>query len=52
MDRKYGCAVLAGGAGSRIGHVNKAELEYRGQTFAESIMAEMEETGMPCYRQT
>lgn len=47
--RKYGCAVLAGGAGSRMGHVNKAELEYEGKTFAEAIMSEMEKMALPCY---
>ena len=49
MDRKYGCALLAGGAGSRMGYVNKASLLYRGTTFADSIQKELEKTGMPCY---
>ena len=31
MNRKYGCAILAGGAGSRMGNVNTANLEYMGR---------------------
>lgn len=46
---RCGCALLAGGRGSRMGWVNKAELKYEGQTFADRIAAEMESTGMPCY---
>lgn len=49
MNGKNGCAILAGGAGSRMGHVNKASLEYGGKTFMECIMAEMSSMGMPCY---
>lgn len=45
----YGCAVLAGGSGSRMGHINKANLEYGGKTFAEAITDEMARTGLPCY---
>ncbi len=52
MSRPYGCAILAGGAGKRMGCVNKADLEYSGKSFAESIMAEMSKTGMPCYLST
>ena len=49
MDRRYGCALLAGGAGSRMGYVNKANLIYRESTFADGIQKELEKTGMPCY---
>ncbi|MBO5514310.1 MAG: molybdenum cofactor guanylyltransferase [Mogibacterium sp.] len=49
MDRRYGCAVLAGGAGRRMGHINKADLEYEGRPFAETITAEMAGMGLPCY---
>ncbi len=49
MNGKNGCAILAGGAGSRMGHVNKASLEYGGKTFMECIMAEMSIMGLPCY---
>lgn len=52
MNRPYGCAILAGGAGKRMGSVNKADLEYGGKSFAETIMAEMRGTGMPCYLST
>lgn len=46
---KYGCALLAGGRGSRMGEVNKAKLNYKDQTFAGRISGEMNKTGMPCY---
>ena len=45
----YGCALLAGGSGSRMGGRNKAELEHGRQTFREKIASEMSGTGMPCY---
>lgn len=45
----YGCALLAGGSGSRMGGKNKAELEYGRQTFRERIASELAGTGMPCY---
>lgn len=46
---KYGCVMLAGGSGKRMGGRNKAELEYDGKTFAERIASEFSATGMPCY---
>ncbi len=46
---RYGCALLAGGSGSRMGGRNKAELEYGRQTFGDRIAAEMSGMGMPCY---
>lgn len=49
QSRKYGCALLAGGSGSRMGRVNKAELEYGSDTFAGRIEKEMSKSGMPCY---
>ncbi len=49
---KYGCVLLAGGKGSRMGGVNKAELEYGGRTFAQKVISVMESTGMPCYIST
>lgn len=45
----YGCALLAGGSGSRMGGRNKAELEYGRQTFRERIASELTGMGMPCY---
>lgn len=48
-SRKYGCALLAGGSGSRMGRVNKAELEYGSDTFAGRIEKEISGNGMPCY---
>ena len=41
--------MLAGGSGKRMGHRNKAELEYGGKTFADSIMSELSNTSLPCY---
>ena len=49
MDRKYGCVLLAGGSGSRMGGRNKAELEYDRVKFAERIEAELSKLGIPCY---
>ena len=49
MDKKYGCVILAGGKGRRMGGTNKAELVMNGQTFAGMIEAELDQTGMPCY---
>ena len=49
IGNKYGCAVLAGGSGSRMGHINKADLEYNGRHFAETIAEEMSSMGLPCY---
>ena len=48
MNRNTGCALLAGGAGSRMGNINKAELKYQGMTFAEKAASELTATGMPC----
>ena len=44
-DRIYGCAVLAGGAGTRMGSINKAEISCNGRTFLEHICTEMKKTG-------
>jgi len=49
MSEKYGCVMLAGGSGKRMGGVNKAELEYERQTFAERISRELGSLGMKCY---
>ena len=49
IGNNYGCAVLAGGSGSRMGHINKADLEYKGRPFAETIAEEMSSMGLPCY---
>ncbi|MBE6123697.1 MAG: hypothetical protein E7190_13430 [Erysipelotrichaceae bacterium] len=52
MEKKYGCALLAGGRGRRMGGINKAELKKDRQTFAETIEAELNRTGMRCYLST
>jgi len=46
---KYGCAILAGGRGSRMGEVNKAELAYQGRAFIDLIAEELEQLELPCY---
>lgn len=46
---RHGSALLAGGRGSRMGGVNKAELGYMGRSFAVRIAGELERTGFPCY---
>ncbi len=52
MEKKYGCALLAGGRGRRMGGINKAELKKDRQTFSETIEAELNSTGMRCYLST
>ena len=49
MNGNDGCVLLAGGAGRRMGHINKAELKWKGSTFSERIRREMEKTGCRCY---
>lgn len=49
MIRRSGCAVLAGGAGRRMGGINKAALEYEGKPFLEHICSETGKSGMQCY---
>lgn len=51
-DRRWGCALLAGGQGRRLGRVNKAELSYNGRTFGEILRAELETLGLPLYLST
>lgn len=46
---KYGCAVLAGGAGKRMGGANKAALEYNGSSFLDRICSEMRRASELCY---
>lgn len=49
VNGKYGCALLAGGLGRRMGGVNKARLEYGGRSFEAHIASELRGTGMACY---
>lgn len=49
MDRHYGCAVLAGGAGRRMEKLNKAELNLAGRSFLNSICSEFEKAGFKGY---
>lgn len=49
MIKKYGCALLAGGPGNRMGQVNKANIEYKGKPFIQIISDEIDKSGMPCY---
>ena len=46
---RSGCAVLAGGAGKRMGKLNKAELDLGGQTFLSGICSEFEKAGFRGY---
>lgn len=46
---EYGCVLLAGGEGKRMGYRNKAELKFGYGTFKEKIAAELRCTGYPCY---
>lgn len=46
VAERYGCAILAGGAGKRMGQVNKAELDLDGRSFLACVCSELEKTGM------
>lgn len=46
---KYGYAVLAGGAGKRMGGANKAALEHNGRTFLDHICSEIEKAHSTYY---
>lgn len=46
---RSGCAVLAGGAGKRMGKLNKAELNLDGQSFLTGICSEFEKAGFRGY---
>ena len=55
-ERKYGCALLAGGEGRRLGGVNKSLLPAGGgadRADSETLLARtgriLSGTGMPCY---
>lgn len=45
MDKSIGIAILAGGAGRRMGSVNKAALPYFTGTFGEKIARELNKLG-------
>lgn len=49
MGRGCGCVMLAGGAGKRMGAVNKAELLYRETAFGDVIRGQLEMLGVPCF---
>lgn len=44
MKRKYNktAVILAGGKGSRMGHLNKGRLKYEGQTFIEHLIKKLD----------
>ncbi len=50
--RKYGYALLARGAGKRMGGSNKAALMHDGVTFLDRISSEMDKTRSAGKRQT
>lgn len=49
MDDRWGCVILSGGQGRRMGGVDKSGLELEGETFRERIRGQLLELGMPCY---
>ena len=49
---RHGCAVLAGGAGRRMGWVDKGGLSLGEETFLDHICREMEKTGLRGYLST
>lgn len=50
MEEKYGCVLLTGGRGRRMGGVDKSALIYEGETFGARIGQQLEMLGYPCYR--
>ncbi|MGN1388331.1 MAG: gephyrin-like molybdotransferase Glp [Bulleidia sp.] len=48
-NNRFGYALLAGGAGTRLGCISKAEISFNGKTFLDHICSEMEKAGRPCY---
>lgn len=50
--RKYGCVLLAGGTGTRMGYRNKAALKLGDDTFMDKIVAQLRRTEYPCYLST
>ncbi len=46
---KWGCVLLKGGRGSRMGYKDKSELIWRGKTFGFWIRQELEQLGRPCF---
>lgn len=49
---RWGCVLLKGGRGSRMGYRDKSELIWRGKTFAARIRQELEELERPCFLST
>lgn len=49
MKRNVGYMLLAGGAGRRLGNVNKMLLHYQDQTFGAHIQKELEQTERSCF---
>lgn len=41
--------IFAGGAGRRMGHINKSRLTYKDTTFGEKIMREVSKLGIPSF---
>lgn len=46
---QWGCVLLKGGRGSRMGNRDKSELIWRGQTFGFHIRKELEQLDRPCF---
>lgn len=49
MEHMFGCVILAGGKGLRMGNVDKSGLLLKGAPFFSAIGEEMEALGYPCY---
>lgn len=49
MGISYGCVLLAGGRGSRMGGQKKSELIYKGQTMGARIADQIRSIKVPCF---
>lgn len=49
MIENSGIVILSGGQGRRMGYVNKANLEYRGRSFSQQIMAALSGLKLPFF---
>ena len=49
MKDSWGCVILSGGRGSRMGNTDKSGLSYEGRTFLQRTKEQLEVFQVPCY---
>lgn len=49
MTMEWGCVLLKGGSGSRMGNQDKSKLLWQGETFGSRIQRELKALGKPCF---